>query len=141
MKAAYINQPGPAESIIYGDLPEPSPSETQVLVRVAAVAVNPVDKYIRGGTVPMQLPSPFVVGCDLAGVVEEVCAKVTRLTPGDRVWGTNQGLLGRQGTFSEYAAVDECFLYAVPDGVSYEDAAAISLVGVTGRWAWFATRG
>ncbi|MEX0939375.1 MAG: NADPH:quinone reductase [Pirellulales bacterium] len=131
MKAAYIEKPGPAESIIYGDLPQPEPTGSQVRVKVAAVAVNPVDTYIRAGAIEMPLPLPFVVGCDLAGTVEAVGPEVSRYKKGQRVWGTNQGLLGRQGTFSEYAAVDECWLYETPDDVADEDVAAISLVGIT----------
>jgi len=131
MKAAYINEPGPPEAIIYGELPTPEPSGTQVLVRVAAVAVNPVDTYIRSGAVAMPLPRPFIVGCDLAGVVESVGPEVKQLTPGTRVWGSNQGLLGRQGTFAEYACVDACWLYPTPDGVDDKAAAAGSLVGIT----------
>jgi NADPH:quinone reductase len=131
MKAAFIKQPGPAESIVYGDLPAPLPGPTQCLVRVGAVSVNPVDTYIRGGQVSMPLPSPFIVGCDLAGTVEAVGTEVTRFHVGDRVWGTNQGLLGRQGTFAELAAVDECWLYPTPEEVSDEQAAALSLVGIT----------
>jgi NADPH2:quinone reductase len=131
MKAAYIEQTGPPENIRYGDLPTPKPSGSQVLVRVAAVAVNPVDTYIRGGAIALELPMPFVVGCDLAGTVEAVGPEATRLKPGDRVWGSNQGLLGRQGTFSEYAAVDECWLYPLPQNVSERDAAALALVGIT----------
>lgn len=131
MRAAYIEKPGPAESIIVGDLPRPEPQGSEVLVKVAAAALNPVDTYIRSGAIEMPLPLPFVVGCDLAGTVESVGSEVRRLKPGDRVWGTNQGLLGRQGTFAEYAAVDECWLYPTPEGVRDEDAAAISLVGIT----------
>jgi NADPH:quinone reductase len=131
MKAAYINQPGPAQSIIYGDLPTPEPGPSQCLVRVGAVSVNPVDTYIRGGMVQMPLPSPFIVGCDLAGTVVQVGSAVTLFRPGDRVWGTNQGLLGRQGTFAEYAAIDECWLYPTPAGVSDEQAAALALVAIT----------
>ena len=85
MKAAYIETPGPAENIVYGDLPQPEISPSQVLVRMTAVAVNPVDTYIRNGANYWELPNPFVVGCDLAGVVEAVGAEVTRFTPGDRV--------------------------------------------------------
>jgi NADPH2:quinone reductase len=131
MKAAYINQTGAPENIVYGDLPAPRPSPTQCLVKTGAVAVNPVDAYIRAGMIQMQLPFPFIVGCDLAGTVVEVGSRVTRFQPGDRVWGTNQGLLGRQGTFAEFAAVDECWLYPTPKGVNDEQAAAISLVGIT----------
>jgi len=131
MKAAYIEQPGPAESIRYGDLPDPQPGEGQVLVRVGAVAVNPVDTYIRSGAIDMGQLMPFVVGCDLAGTVEAVGPGVEEFKVGDRVWGSNQGLLGRQGTFSELAAVDACWLYPTPDGVSDRDAAATALVAIT----------
>jgi NADPH2:quinone reductase len=131
MKAAYIESTGPPENIRYGDLPLPEPAGSQVLVRVAAVAVNPIDTYIRSGAVAMKLPMPFVVGCDLAGVVERCGPQAGRLKPGTRVWGSNQGLMGRQGTFAEYAAVDEQWLYPLPDRVSDEDAAAIALVGIT----------
>ncbi len=131
MKAAYIEQTGPAESIRYGELPQPTIAADQVLVKVGAVAVNPVDTYIRSGAIAMELPMPFVLGCDLAGVVEAVGPEVQHLKPGDRVWGSNQGLLGRQGTFAEYVAVQECWLYPTPDNVSDEQAAAIALVGIT----------
>jgi NADPH2:quinone reductase len=131
MKAAYIERLGPPENILCGELPQPKPKDSEALVRVQAVSVNPIDTYIRSGAVTMPLPLPFVVGCDLAGVVEAVGTQVKRFTPGDRVWGTNQGLLGRQGTFAEYAAVEEKWLYRLPDGVSFEQAAAISLVGIT----------
>lgn len=131
MKAAFINETGPASNIQVGEVPRPEPRHNQVLVKVAAVAVNPIDTYIRSGLVPMELPKPFVVGCDLAGVVAAVGSDVTRFKVGDRVWGSNQGLLGRQGTFAEYAAVDDCFLYPTPDGVEDQQAAAISLVGIT----------
>src|SRR5436309_9561955 len=137
MKAAYINKTGPPENILYGDLPVPKQGPTQCLVKVSAVALNPVDTYIRGGTIQMSLPSPFVVGCDLAGTVAEVGPSVTRFEPGDRVWGSNQGLLGRQGTFAEYCAVDECWLYPTPTNVTDEQAAACALVGITAHLGLF----
>ena len=131
MKAAYINQPGPADSIIYGDLPTPEPKGNEVRVKVGAVAVNPVDTYIRAGAIAMPLTFPFIVGCDVAGVVDGVGPHVTRFKPGDRVWGSNQGLLGRQGTFAEFACTDENWLYLSPAGVRDEDLAAVALVGIT----------
>lgn len=131
MKAAYINHPGPPEAILYGDLPTPEPKEREVLVRVKAVSVNPIDTYIRAGTVQMPIPIPYILGCDVAGTVEAVGSGVTRFKPGDRVWGSNQGLLGRQGTFAEYAAIHECWLYPTPPTVSDREAAAIALVGIT----------
>jgi NADPH2:quinone reductase len=131
MKAAFIERTGAPAEIHYGDLPTPEPSGSQVLVKVGAVAVNPIDTYIRSGMVAMNLPLPFVIGCDLAGMVERVGPEAKRLKPGMRVWGSNQGLLGRQGTFAEYAAVEEQWLYPTPGGVSDEQAAAIALVGIT----------
>lgn len=137
MKATYIDKPGPPKNIIFGDLPKPIPTDQQVLVKVKAVAVNPVDTYVRSGMLPMDLPQPFIIGCDLAGVVEAVGSAVTKFREGDRVWGSNQGLLGRQGTFAEYAAVDECWIYPTPEDVSDEDAAGIALVGITAHLGLF----
>ncbi len=137
MKAAYIEKTGPVKNIIYGDLPQPELAENQVLVKVGAVSVNPVDTYIRSGMYEMELPEPFIVGCDLAGVVEEVGENCQRFKPGDRVWGSNQGLFGRQGTFAEYAAVDECWLYNTPAEVSDEQAAATAMVGITAHLGLF----
>ena len=85
MKAAYINETGPPEQIIYGDLPKPAPTDDEVLVKVGAVAVNPIDTYIRNGAPFWDLPQPFIVGCDLAGTVESVGANVQRFRAGDRV--------------------------------------------------------
>ncbi len=137
MKAAFIKETGPPENIIYGDLPTPEPKVAEVLVKVGAVALNPVDTYIRGGANYFELPQPYIVGCDLAGTVEKVGPDAKCFAAGQRVWGTNQGLLGRQGTFAEFAAVDECWLYPTPDDVSDQDAAAISLVGITAHLGLF----
>jgi len=137
MKAAYIEQTGPPENIQYGDLPTPEPTGGEVLVKVGAVAVNPVDTYIRGGANYWELPQPFIIGCDLAGTVEKVGPAARRYKVGDRVWGTNQGLLGRQGTFAEYCAVDQQWLYPTPEGTSDQQAAASALVGVTAHLGLF----
>lgn len=131
MKAAFLTRTGSPDVIRYGDLPDPVPGPRQALVRVRAAAINPIDTYIRAGTVTMPLPFPFVVGCDLAGEVVAVGDEVDRLAPGMRVWGSNQGLLGRQGTCAELAAVDEQWLYPTPDGVTDREAAAAALVSIT----------
>jgi NADPH2:quinone reductase len=137
MKAAFIEATGAPDVIRYGELPKPVPGAGEVLVRVAAVAVNPIDTYIRSGAVNMPLPKPFIVGCDLAGTVESVGPGAKRFQPGDRVWGSNQGLLGRQGTFAEYASVHEDWLYPTPAGVSDKDAAAVALTGITAHLGLF----
>jgi NADPH2:quinone reductase len=131
MKAAYINETGPPERIIYGELPKPAATDAQVLVKIDAADVNPIDTYIRSGMVAAKLPVPFILGCDLAGVVEAVGPAVARYKPGDRVWGSNQGMAGRQGTLAEYAAVDEKWLYPTPQGITSQAVVALSLVGIT----------
>jgi len=137
MKAAYIEKTGATDQIKYGDLPKPKATGAQVLVQVKAVSVNPVDTYIRAGAISMELPKPFILGCDLAGVVDAVGPQVKRFKIGDRVWGSNQGLLGRQGTFAQFAAVDEEWLYPLPEEVSFQDASAIALVGITAHLGLF----
>lgn len=131
MKAAYITATGGPDVIQYGSLPDPVPGPREVLVRVRAAAINPIDTYIRAGSVAMPLPVPFVVGCDLAGEVVSVGVDVTGFRPGMRAWGSNQGVLGRQGTCAELAAVDERWLYPTPENVSDRDAAAAALVSIT----------
>ena len=138
MKAAYIDSTGAAEATIkYGDLPKPTASGSQVLVKVGAVALNPIDTYLRGGANYWELPKPFIIGCDLAGTVEAVGPDAKRFKVGDRVWGSNQGLLGRQGTFAEYCAADESLLYSTPTNVKDEEAAACALVGITAHLGLF----
>ncbi len=131
MKAAFITRTGAPSVIECGVLPDPVPGPRQALVRVRAAAINPIDTYVRAGTVAMPLSFPFIVGCDLAGEVVEVGDEVDKLRPGMRVWGSNQGLLGRQGTCAEFAAVDEQWLYPTPDGVTDREAAAAALVSIT----------
>ncbi len=137
MKAAFIRSTGTPDVIQVGDLPKPVPGDHQVLVRVEAVSVNPIDTYIRSGAVAMALPNPFIIGCDLAGVVEQCGNAINDLSVGTRVWASNQGLLGRQGTFAEYVAVDRQWLHILPDNVDAKAAAACALVGITAHLGLF----
>src|SRR5713226_5212332 len=137
MNAAYIEKTGGPEVIQYGDLPRPDPQRGEVLVRVRAAALNPIDIYIRSGLVAMNLPEHYIPGCDLAGVVEAVGPDAHRFQPTNRVWGSNQGLLRRQGTFAEYACVAEERLYATPASVSDVEAAAAALTGITAHLGLF----
>ncbi len=137
MKAAYIEQTGTPDVIRYGDLPDPVCGPDQVLLQVGAVSVNPIDTYIRNGANYWPLPKPFVIGCDVAGTVIQVGSQVRNVEPGQRVWGSNQGLLGRQGTFSSLAAVESKWLYPTPDNVTDEQAAAGALVGITAHLGLF----
>jgi NADPH2:quinone reductase len=137
MKAAYFETTGGPEVVRYGDLPNPEPKAGEVRVRVMAAALSPIDVYVRAGMVQMPRPTPLVTGSDLAGVVDAVGAGVTRFRVGDRVWGSNQGLLGRQGTFAEFCCPHEDYLYPMPEGVDMKVAAAGALVGLTAHLGLF----
>ncbi len=141
MQAAYIERTGPPDVIQFGQLPQPTIGPAQALVKIGAVAVNPIDTYIRNGANYWPLPMPFIIGSDLAGTVVEVGNEVQTLKPGDRVWGSNQGLMGRQGSFAEFAAVDAHWLYPTPKEVPDEAAAASALVGITAHLGLFQRAG
>jgi len=100
--------------------------DSQALIKVVAVAVDPVDTYIRRGSFSTNLSFPFVIGRDMAGRVEAVGVNVERFSVGDRVWCNNQGYGGRQGTFAEYLTIDERFLYPLPDEVDEKQAVAVA---------------
>ncbi len=137
MKAAFFDTTGTPDVIRVGDFPTPKPKEGEVLVRVTAASINPIDTYIRSGAAPMPLPKPAITGTDFAGVVEAVGPGVARFKPGDRVWGSNQGLLGRQGTCAEFVCVEEKWAYSTPDGTSDEQVACGALVGITAHLGLF----
>jgi NADPH:quinone reductase len=130
MKAAYIDRLRPPENIQFGELATAvGPSE--VLVKTSAVCVDPVDTLIRSGQLLENLTFPFILGRDMAGMVQEVGASVRRFAPGDRVWCNNQGYQGRQGTFAEYVAVREDLLYPLPSAVEEKEAVAFVHSGLT----------
>jgi NADPH2:quinone reductase len=137
MKAAFLKTVGSPDCIQYAELPAPVATGSQVLVRTQSVAVNPIDTYIRSGSVKATLPDPYIVGSDLAGIVEAVGPECARFKVGERVWGSNQGLAGRQGSFAELCAIEEKWLYPIPDGVSFEAAAAGAMVGITAHLGLF----
>ena len=141
MKAAFIEQTGSPDVIQYADIEAPKPGPNQVLIETKAVSVNPIDTYVRSGKVAFELPKPYVLGCDAAGVVVEVGKDVEKFAVGDRVWCTNQGLLGKQGTFAEQIAVDSQWCYSLPDTVDFATGAACALVGVTAHLGLFRCAG
>jgi NADPH2:quinone reductase len=141
MKAAFITATGSPDQFQVASMPDPVAASGEVIVQVACSALNPIDLYIRAGTIPMPIPLPFIPGCDFAGKVESVGEGVTDLKPGDRVWGSNQGLLGRQGTLAEKIAVKREWIYRSPDGVSDTVLAASALTGITAHLALFSNAG
>ena len=139
MRAALIDHTGPADVIRIGELPRPEPGPEQILVRVRAVSLNPIDLYIRSGLVNMPLTFPYVVGSDFAGTVEAVGSAAKRFKVGDRVWGSNQGMMGRQGVAAEFAAIDEAYAYPTANNQTDAEAAALALVGITAHLGLFRT--
>lgn len=137
MKAAIITTTGAPEVIQWAEMPVPAINKSQVLIRTEAVAVNPIDTYIRSGIVKAALPKPYIIGCDIAGVVEAVGPGVERFRVGDRVWGSNQGLAGLQGSFAELCVINEQWLYPIPENVPSDFAAAGALVGITAHLGLF----
>lgn len=132
MKVAVLAAHGVAPEIRRVDRPEPGPG--QVLVRVRASGVNPLDaKLFAGQAAHARHPLPAVLGIDLAGDVESVGPGVTAFRPGDAVFGMTGGVGGVQGSLAEYAAVDERLIARKPANLAMRDAATLPLVFIT---AW-----
>ncbi|WP_328850452.1 NADPH:quinone reductase [Micromonospora globbae] len=125
MRAAYIERPGPAADIRYGDLPAPRPGPTDVLVDMIATTVNPVDTFVRSGAYRTPLPLPFVVGRDVVGRVAEVGPGAAGFHAGDLVWCNSLGYDGRQGAAAEQAVVPVDRLYRLPAGVDPSTAVTV----------------
>ncbi|SHS01129.1 putative oxidoreductase [Mycobacteroides abscessus subsp. abscessus] len=123
MRAAYIQQRGPAENIRYGTLSEPVAQPGEVIVQVDAVAVNPVDTFVRSGSYPTEIPLPFVVGRDLVGRVVHGAAG---FQAGEKVWCGSLGYDGRQGATAELVAVPAERLYRLP--VQVDPLAAVAVL-------------
>ena len=115
-------------------VPRPTPAPGEVLVRIKASGVNPLDTKIRAGQAAhARHPLPAILGIDLAGIVEAVGPDVSAFHPGDEVYGMTGGVGGVQGSLAEYAAVDARLLARKPENLSMREAAALPLIFIT---AW-----
>lgn len=115
-------------------VPVPAAAPGQVLVRIVASGVNPLDTKIRAGTADhAQQALPAVLGMDLAGVVVSVGDGVASFRPGDEVYGMAGGIGGLQGTLAEFAAVDARLIARKPQNLTMREAAALPLAAIT---AW-----
>lgn len=137
MRAAFVRTPGPADSIVVGDLPAPGIGPTDVLVRTLVMSANHVDTFVRSGSYRTPLPSPFVIGRDLVGEVAAVGDEVTGFAVGDRVWCNSLGHGGRQGSYAEYSVIATDRLYHLPDGVDPDVAVTVAHTGATAYLALF----
>ena len=132
MQAAVLNSPRSPFQV--GPIARPEPAHGEVLVRIKASAVNPLDLKIKNGEAPhARDPLPAVLGIDLAGVVESTGPGVTQFRRGDEVYGMTGGVGGLQGSLAEYAAVDADLLARKPANIGMREAAALPLIFIT---AW-----
>lgn len=130
MQALVLNRyNGPLELT---SLTRPEPARGEVLVRIAASGLNPLDTKIRAGSAGhAKHPLPLVLGIDMAGVVESVGPGVSAFKPGDEVYGMTGGVGGIQGSLAQYAAVDADLLALKPSSLSMREAAALPLAFIT----------
>ncbi|MFW0738802.1 zinc-dependent alcohol dehydrogenase family protein [Flavobacterium sp. T12S277] len=132
MKALFTNTY--ESDFVSTEIEIPTPKSGEVLVKIHASGVNPIDNKIRIGVSPYASPVlPAILGTDLAGVVEAIGKDVTDFKVGDEVYGLAGGVLGLQGTLAEYTAVDAALLALKPKNLSMKEAAAVPLVLLT---AW-----
>ena len=132
MRAVVYCEYGGPDVLRLETIAKPTPTENQVLVRVRAASVNPYDwHFMRGEPYVMRIsnglrkPKGMRIGVDFSGVVEAVGEKVTEFKPGDEVFG------GRTGSFAEYVAINERFLIPKPQNLSFEEAGAVQIAGLT----------
>jgi NADPH:quinone reductase len=121
MKTIRVHEFGPPDVMRLEEVERPEPKGSEVLVRIEAIGVNPVDTYVRAGTYPSKPDLPYTPGKDGAGVVEAAGDAVTRWKPGDRVYTANS----ISGTYAEYTLCDEIDLGRLPENVSFEQGAGI----------------
>ncbi|QBE61837.1 zinc-dependent alcohol dehydrogenase family protein [Pseudoduganella lutea] len=132
MKAVTLNSFGGTDAFILREVPKPVPGPGQVLVRVHATSINPLDYQVRRGDYPDLVQLPAITGHDVSGVVEEVGPGVTAFAPGDEVWYTPQIFEG-PGSYAEYHVAAENIIGKKPASLSHLEAASLTLVGGT---AW-----
>jgi NADPH2:quinone reductase len=130
MKAMTLKSFGGPESFELLEVPIPIPQAGQVLVRVHATSINPLDYQVRRGDYRDYVSLPAITGHDVSGVVEAVGAGVTLFAPGDEVWYTSQ-IFDGSGTYAEYHVANESIIGRKPTSLSHLEAASLSLVGGT----------
>jgi NADPH:quinone reductase-like Zn-dependent oxidoreductase len=129
MKAVVLHEYGGPDKLKYEEAPDPQPGEGQVLVRVAAASINPVDWKMRSGAAKDRFPVEFpaILGRDVSGTVRSVGPKVEGFEPGDKVMAL------AWSTYAELCVVNATDLVHVPDGMDLVEAAAVPLVTLTGE--------
>ncbi|RWQ38843.1 MAG: NADP-dependent oxidoreductase [Mesorhizobium sp.] len=132
MRAVIQNSVGGPEVLVIADRPAPSPNAGEVLIRVGASGINPVDGAVRAGRYPLLGEPPFILGWDVSGTVEALGSGVTGLKVGDAVFGMPR-FPKQAAAYAELAAVPADEIAPKPKGIDHLHAAALPLAGLT---AW-----
>ena len=139
MKAVRIHEFGGPEVLIYEDVPVPDPGVDEVLVKVKAAAVNPIDWKARQGGGSWGYKVPFTLGWDISGIIEKTGNEVTDFNTGDAVYGFLD--LSRGGAYAQYASAKALWLAPKPESLDHIHAAAVPLVALTAWQAIFDVAG
>ena len=131
MKAICVRTTGGPEVLVLEDLPEPVAGDGQVVVRLHAAGVNPVDVYIRSAAQGRNPVLPYVPGMDGAGVIESVGSNVTGFAPGDRVYLSGTAALPMNGTYAERAVCAPAHVHPLPAHLSFSQGAAVNVAYAT----------
>ncbi|MYL57609.1 zinc-binding dehydrogenase [Virgibacillus halodenitrificans] len=133
MKAIIIDEYGPADKLTESNVAVPNIKDNQVLVELHATSINPIDWKIRAGYLKDNIPFefPIILGWDAAGIIKEIGSNVTDFTVGDRVFA--RPATTANGTYAEYVPVEEDLLAKLPENITFDEAAAVPLAGLT---AW-----
>jgi NADPH:quinone reductase-like Zn-dependent oxidoreductase len=142
MKAVRIHSYGEAGVLSYEDVPRPVPADNELLIRVHAAGVNPIDWKIRSGDLKDWIPHtfPFVLGVDFSGVVQEIGPKVHGLKQADEVFGEAK-ISGPNGSYAEYLTVPARNVAVKPRSVNHIQAAALPVVATAAWQALFGEDG
>lgn len=135
MRAIVVRAFGGPEVMESEDIPDPVPGPLQVLIRVKAIGVNPVETYIRAGTYPRLPPLPYTPGADAAGIIEGVGERVTLFKKGDRVY--THGLAEASGAYAELAVADQAQAHRLPDNTTFQQGTALGTAYATAYRALF----
>jgi len=132
MKAAIINRFGPPEVLEITEIEKPVPQKNEVLIKIEFAGINPVDTKVRAGTSGMSknLQLPAILGWDVSGTIESVGRNVSEFKTGDEVFGCI-GFPGLGKAYAEFAAADPKLITGKPSNLSFEEAAAVPLAGLT----------
>jgi NADPH:quinone reductase-like Zn-dependent oxidoreductase len=139
MKSIVIKSYGGVDKLIYAEIEKPNVCEGEVLIRIKAAGVNPVDCKIRKGLLKSRMKNefPITLGWDFSGIVVDTGYSAKRFKPADEVYGYARRMKISQGTYAEYIVLPESYVVHKPSNISFDEAASVPLAGLTAFQALF----